>query len=183
MHANRRSALLVVAFVAVASLGATCISINDPGVFAINLQNVTGNYAIQPGVLQFGNPPGSNSCATVNAGSYIDQNFDVIKGGRLVDIIVTTHGSFAGNVSNGQLTVNGTPLLSYGGSWNAFNTPQSSLTSALLTRNQPGVNALINAIVNQQHITLCGSGAFNQATVAGLSVDVEVFAQVDVSNN
>lgn len=182
MHANRRSALLV-AFIAVASLGATCISINDPGVFAINLQNVTGNYAIQPGVLQFGNPPGSNSCATVNSGSYIDQNFDVIKGGRLVDLIVTTHGSFAGSVNNGQLTVNGTPLLSYGGSWNAFNTPQSLLSSSLLTRNQLGVNTLINAIVNQQNITLCGSGAFSQAAAAGLSVEVEVFAQVDVSKN
>jgi hypothetical protein len=42
---------------------------------------------------------------------------------------------------------------------------------------------LINAITNQSTITLCGSGAFTQAATAGLSVEVEVFAQVDVTNN
>jgi hypothetical protein len=182
MKANRQSFLLV-AFAAVASLGATCLSINDPGVFSINVKNVTGTYAIQQGALQFGNPPGSNSCATVNAGTYIDQNFDVVKGGRLVDIIVNTNGTFAGNVVNGQLTVNGIPLLSYAGSWNVFNTPQSLLTSPLMTRNQLGVNALVSAITNQSNITLCGSGAFSQAAAAGLSVGVQVFAQVDVANN
>jgi hypothetical protein len=178
MQVSRNAVLAL--FLGIATLGATCISINDPGVFSLNVKNVTGTYSIQPGVTQFGNPPGSNSCTTQNASDYIDENFDVIKGARLVDVIVTTNGQFAGNVSNGLMTINGTTLLTYNGSWNAFNTPQSLLTTTLMQRNAAGVAALINAITNRQTVTLCARGSFDRASVGNLSVSVDVFAQVDV---
>ena len=179
MQVNRKSIGLVL-LVAVASLGAKCISINDPGVFSINVKDVTGTFNISTGALLFGNPPGPTSCATRSAADYIDENFNVIKGGRLVDIIVRTNGTFAGNVNNGLLTINGTPLIRYNGSWNAFNTPQSLLTTTLMTRDAAGVNVLINAITNKSTVRVCGSGAFNQPATAGLSVSVQVFAQLDV---
>ena len=60
------------------------------------------------------------------------------------------------------------------------NTEQSLLTSTLLTRDATGVNVLLNAIKNASPVTLCGSGAFSQAATSGLSVSVQVFAQLDV---
>jgi hypothetical protein len=176
MLAHRRTILLVAA-VAFTSMGLTCLSINDAGVFSINVKDVTGTFPISQGALLFGNPP---SCATRNAADYIDADYSVISGGRLVDIIVKTNGTFAGNVNNGLLTINGTPLLRYSGSWNAFNTGQSLLTTTLMTRDATGVNVLLNAVRNAQTVTLCGSGAFSQAATAGLSVSVQVFAQLDV---
>jgi hypothetical protein len=178
MRIPRKS--LIALLVGVAAMGSKCISINDPGVFSINVKNATGTYAVQAGTSQFGNPPGSNSCVTVDASQYIDENFAVIKGARLVDIIVTTNGSFAGVVSNGKLTINNNTLLTYAGSWNAFNGGQSLLTTSLMTRNTTGVQTLINAIVGRQTLTLCGSGSFDRAATSGLSVGVQVFAQVDV---
>jgi hypothetical protein len=174
-----RNSLLALAL-GVATLGSKCVSINDPGVFSVNVKDVTGTFNISTGTLLFGNPPGSNSCATRQASDYIDKNFDVIKGARLVDVIVNTNGQFPGNVNNGLMTINGTPLVRYSGSWNVFNTPQSLLTTALMTRDPAGVSALINAIVGQQAVTVCGSGAFTQPSVAGMSVTVKVYAQVDV---
>ena len=179
MHAHRKS-LLLVAAVAFTSMGLTCLSINDAGVFSINVKDVTGTFPISQGALQFGNPAGSTSCATRNAADSIDANYGTITGGRLVDILVKTNGTFAGNVNNGLLTINNVPLLRYSGSWNAFNTEQSLLTSTLLTRDATGVNVLLNAIKNASPVTLCGSGAFSQAATSGLSVSVQVFAQLDV---
>jgi hypothetical protein len=176
MQANRKT-LLLVAAVAFTSMGLTCLSINDAGVFSINVKDVTGTFPISQGALSFGNPP---SCATRNAADYIDANYSTITGGRLVDILVKTNGTFAGNVNNGLLTINNVPLLRYSGSWNAFNTEQSLLTSTLMTRDATGVNVLLNAIKNASPVTLCGSGAFSQAATSGLSVSVQVFAQLDV---
>lgn len=176
---RNRLPMLFALFGVIPLLGAQCIGINEPGVFAVNVKDITGTYNISTGVTQFGNPPGTTSCATKNAAEYIDQNFATIKGGRLVDITVQTNGSFNANVTNGSITINGTQLLSYSGSWNAFNTPQSLLTNNLMQRNQAGVTQLINAITSQQTVTICGSGGFSSATPAGLSVTVKVFAQLD----
>jgi hypothetical protein len=77
------------------------------------------------------------------------------------------------------VTVNGATLISYSGSWAAFNTAQSLLTSQLIQRNQAGVDALNTAIRNGNPIRVCASGAFSQPSVAGMSVRIEVFAQAD----
>src|SRR5262245_1173769 len=95
-------------FGAIPLLGAQCIGLNEPGVFAVNVKDISGTYNISTGVTQFGNPPGTTSCATKNAAQYIDQNFATIKGGRLVDVTVQTNGSFNANVTNGSITINGT---------------------------------------------------------------------------
>jgi hypothetical protein len=56
--------------------------------------------------------------------------------------------------------VNGvqTRLFDYNGAWTAFNTPQSLITSSLITKNQPGVNALISAVTGRQRVVLSVSG-------------------------
>src|SRR5262245_35769958 len=91
MRVNRQSFLLVL-LAAVPSLGATCIGINDPGVFSINVKDVTGTYTISAGATQFGNPPGTTSCVTKNPSDYMDKNFSV-KGARLVDVTVIANGT------------------------------------------------------------------------------------------
>ena len=51
-----------------------------------------------------------------------------------------------------------TTLFTYNGAWAAFNTPQSLITSPLITRNQPGVDALISAVTGRQRVVLSVSG-------------------------
>lgn len=100
---------------------------------------------------------------------------------HLVDATVQTVGGFAGSVIGGVITVNGTTLATYSGSWSAFNTPQSILTSTLLVRNAAGVTVLLNAIQNRQTLTICDGGQFSSAAPTGLQVITTIFAQVDVT--
>lgn len=176
MHA-RLKCLALVAGLATTALGAQCFSITDPFVVSVNIQDVTGTYAITPGTVNF-----DPSCRTENPADYLDQNYDLISGGRLVDITVQTIGQFDATVNNGAVTVNGTPLVTYGGSWNAFNTEQSLLAGgSLLNSNAAGVTELLDAVQDQQPLTICHQGSFSQAAPAGLSVVVKVFAQVNAT--
>ncbi|HSA55582.1 MAG TPA: hypothetical protein VLE53_07745 [Gemmatimonadaceae bacterium] len=176
MHTRVRS-LVLVAAMAAAAMGAQCFSITDPFVVSVNIQDVTGTYAITPGTVNF-----DPSCRTENPADYLDANYDLLSGGRLVDITVQTIGQFGGTVNNGAVTINDTPLVTYGGSWNAFNTEQSLLSnSSLLNSNAAGVTELLDAVQNQQPITICHQGSFSQAAPAGLSVVVKVFAQMNAT--
>ena len=170
----RAIALLVLLFFV--TTAEDCITVNEDAVISVDIQNVTGTYPITAGTTSFNN---QGDCVTKNPADYIDQELADIVGARLVDVKVQTIGTFAGNVTGGAITVNGVTLLSYTGSWAAFNTPQSLLTSQLLTRNNAGVSELVDAVVTQSPIRVCASGAFSQATPAGLSVRVDVFAQAD----
>ncbi|MBX2992892.1 MAG: hypothetical protein KF749_17200, partial [Bacteroidetes bacterium] len=110
-----------------------------------------------------------------------DIGFDkiVLNNVRIYDILVSTNGTYGGNVS-GTVQVNGQQILAYSGSWAAFNTPQSLVTSPLITRNVAGLTALVNAIRNKQQITLAANGNVSQVPVPnGLSVKVQVLGQVD----
>lgn len=174
---TRLRMLALAAALSVVAMGAQCFSITDPFVVSVNVQNVSGTYDITPGTVDF--DPG---CVAVDPQDYLDQNYDLISGARLVDVTVQTIGQFDANVNNGIVTVNGTPLVTYNGSWNAFNTPQSLLqNNTLLQRNPAGVTTLLNAIENQQQITVCQNGSFSRAAPAGLQIKLEVFAQVDAT--
>ena len=177
MKLNLKS-LLLVAVIASTTMGAQCISVNDDSVIVVNIENVTGHYAITPTATVFGNP---NECVVKQVSDYIDSDYGIVQSGRLVDIQYQASGTFAnGNVSGGTVSVNGVTILTYSGSWTALTTKQSLLTGNTVTKVQAGVDALINAVKNQQPITLCVNGTFSQPAPAGLAVDVTVFAQVDV---
>lgn len=179
---SRLQKVALVALVAMTGLAAECFKITDPFVVAVNVKDIKNTYAVTPGTINF--DPG---CITKNPADYIDANFNVAGGGQLVDIIVKTNGTFAGNINNGQVRVGGSQqalqtLVTYAGSWSAFNTPQSLIqNSTSLNLNQNGVNTLLSLIQNTSPIVICHSGAFSQAAIAGMSIDVTVFAQVNAT--
>lgn len=175
MKKRLTTTLLIGAF-ATAAMAADCFSITDPFVVSVNVEDVTGTYNVTANTVTF-----DPSCTVKQPVDYIDPQYQVQPGGRLVDITLQTIGTFAGNVVNGQVRVNGTTILSYSGPWSTFNAPQSLLNnSTQLVQNPAGVAALLAAIQGAQPISICHSGAFSQPSPAGLQIQVKVFAQVDV---
>ena len=158
-------------------MGAQCFSITDPLVVTVNVKDIKNTYPITPGSVAFNSPP---RCETRNAADYIDSKYNV-NGSRLVDVTMQTVGTFSGNVVNGVVTVNGTTIITYSGPWSAFSTPQSLLTSPLLVRNPAGVTVLLNAIKSGAAVTLCDGGQLSQASVAGMQIVANIYAQVDVT--
>ena len=179
---SRLQKVALVGLVAMSGLAAECFSITDPFVVAVNVKDIKNTYNVTPGTINF--DPG---CITKNPADYIDANFNVANGAQLVDIIVKTNGTFAGNINSGQVRIGGSQqalqtLATYSGSWAAFNTPQSLIQhNTTMNLNQAGVNTLISLIQNTSPIVICHSGAFSQAAVAGMSIDVTIFAQVNAS--
>ena len=168
--------VLLAAGLALPTMASQCVSITDPLVITLNVKDIKHTYDITPGAQSFTSP-----CITRNPADYLDQNYN-INGAHLVDVLVQTVGDFAGgNVNNGLVTINGTTLGTYSGSWDAFHTPQSILTSNLLQKNPAGVTVLLNAIQSQSTITLCDGGAFSQAAPSGLQILVTVYAQVNAT--
>jgi len=172
----------LVALVAMSGLAAECFQVTDPFVVSVNVKDIKGTYNVTPGTVDFA--PG---CITKNPGDYIDANFDVSGTGRLVDVIVKTNGTFAGNIVGGQLRIGASQtslqtLVSYSGPWNAFNTPQSLLqNNVTMNVNAGGVTTLENLIQNRQSIVICQGGSLSSAAGTGMSIDVSVFAQVNVT--
>lgn len=179
MRARLMKTALVV-LVAMSGLAAQCFQITDPFVVSVNVKDIRNTYNVTPGTINF--DPG---CITKNSSDYIDANFDVAGGGRLVDIIVQTNGTYAGNIVGAQVRVGGSPaslqtLVTYAGPWAAFNTPQSLLqNNVTMTLNPTGVNTLLSLIQNQQPIVICHGGSFTPAAGTGMSIDVTVYAQVN----
>jgi hypothetical protein len=181
MRARLKTTALV-ALVAMSGLAAECFQITDPFVVAVNIKDIRNTYNVTPGTVAF--DPG---CITKNSADYIDANFNVAGGGQLVDITVKTNGTFAGNITNGQIRVGGSlqslqTLATYSGPWSAFNTPQSLLQhNVTMTLNPTGVSTLMSLIENLSNIVICHGGAFSQAATAGMSIDVSIFAQVNAT--
>src|SRR5687768_499870 len=115
----------LVGLVALSGLAASCFSITDPFVVAVNVKDIKNTYNVTPGTVTFA--PG---CITKNPSDYIDANFNVAGGGQLVDITVKTNGAFTGTINSGQVRIGGSTqslqtLVTYSGPWSAFNTTQS----------------------------------------------------------
>jgi len=174
--------MALVALVAMSGLAAACFEITDPFVVAVNVKDIKNTYTVTPGTVTF--DPG---CTTKNPADYIDPNFNVAGGGQLVDIIVKTNGTFAGNINTAQVRVGGSlqslqTLATYSGAWAAFNTPQSLLqNNVTMTLNPGGVSTLLSLIQNVSPIVICHGGAFSQAAGSGMSIDVSIFAQVNAT--
>jgi hypothetical protein len=160
--------------VALATMGFDCV--NDNALISVNIPGLTGTFAINPGGTTF------DETITVTSSEYLDVGFSDINLNslRVYDIRVSTIGTFSGNV-NGQVFVNGQQILSFNGPWNSFNTPQSLVTSSLITRNAAGIGALLSAIANRQDVRIRGVGNVSQTVPSGLSVRVEILAQVDAA--
>ncbi|HEX7122197.1 MAG TPA: hypothetical protein VF178_07480 [Gemmatimonadaceae bacterium] len=173
---HRRLHVLALAM-AVTGMGAQCFSVTDPFVVSVNVRDLTGTYDVAPGTVTF-----DPSCTTVVPQEYLGSDYDLIEGARLVDVTVRTEGSFAATVNNAAITVDGTPVVSYSGSWDAFNTERSLLRDpTLVTTNQAGVDHLLDAVERRQPVSICHTGSFSEAAPAGLRVVVNVFAQVDAT--
>lgn len=169
--------LLAVSTLAVTTMGASCFDVTEPLELTFNVEGVTSTYTVPTGTTTFGSP---SSCETVSAEQYADADYDITNA-RVSDITIQTIGTFGGTVSGGNVTINGTPALTFSGSWNAFNEEQSVLDSQLMAANGAGITALIEAVKARQPITICTAGTFSQASTAGLQVKVGVLAQMDMN--
>ena len=147
--------IMAVLFIVLATTGSQCI--NDNFLMSVNIQGVTGTYKINTGNGQF------NDCTTISSSNYLDQSFSIADSVRIYDIQVSTIGTYGGNV-NGTATVNGSPILSFNGSFTYFNTPRSLLTDPNITRIPGGIVTLINTVKRQQPITICGVGLASPAS-------------------
>jgi len=161
--------VLLSVLIGLTTVGSDCI--NQGFEVAINLDQINGTYVINPGP----NPSYSGS-VTVDPTTLYDQNYN-LTGASIYGIDVSTAGANLGNCS-GTVRVNGILLLTYNGAWTAFNTPQSILTSPLITRNQAGITELINAVLQGRMITLSSSGTVTTTPVpSGCSVTVSAYVQ------
>jgi|GEM_PF-3533468 len=152
-------------FIAVLPLMAfDCITDFSNVTVSLNLAPITATFPLNPGQ----NTSYQGSTPPLDLASYFDQSY-TLTGATLYDITVQTKGEDLGTGSGiVSLTVNGTttPLFSYNGAWTAFNTPQSLISSTLMTRYASGVSALINAVTGRQSVVLSVSGTIGKAPIA-----------------
>jgi hypothetical protein len=174
---KRWTQLIAIGGLAVVTMGASCTEVTEPLELTIDVEDVTSTYAVPAGFTTFGSP---GSCKTISASTYADTDYDITNA-RISDITVQTVGTFAGALTGGTVTVNGSQALTYSGAWNDFNTAQSLLTSSKLTTNPAGINALVEAIKNGNDVTICSTGTLSQPTTAGLQIVVNVKGQIDVT--
>jgi hypothetical protein len=147
-------ALLIIAVLPLMAFD--CITDFSTVTVSLNLAPITATFPLNPGSgTTYGGitPP-------IDLASLFDKSY-TLTGATLYDITVQTKGEDLGTGAGTVfLTVNGvqTRLFDYNGAWTAFNTPQSLITSSLITKNQPGVNALISAVTGRQRVVLSVSG-------------------------
>lgn len=174
--------ILAALFVALATMGFDCI--NNPIIVSINIDPFSKCHDIIPGSNQnFG------GTAVIDPNGLIDDNYrDKIEDARIYDITVQATGSFSGSVTNGVVTINGTRILSYGGLWSDFSTPQSLVRgSTHIQKDNAGILVLLNALRHRPLLpdTLASSGSLTGGGVppvpAGLGVCVNIYAQIDAN--
>ncbi len=176
----KKTMVLVTLLVALTTMGFECI--NDPIIVSIAMDPISRCYNINAG-------PDINytGSATIDPSTLIDDSYeDKIVDARVYDITVQVTGAFTGSVTNGVVRINGTPLLTYSGTWADFSTPQSLLgTSPHVIPQAAGIAILINALKQKPLplITLSSTGTLTGAGVppvpSGLSVCASIYAQVD----
>ena len=144
----------LLALMVVASLPLMAFNcITDSFTIALNLKPFNGTVRLNPG----GNTGTYGGFFTVSPDSMFDSNTYALDGASVYDVTVGTAGPDLGAV-HGTVTVNGTLLLTYNGTWNDFLVPQSLINSPHITRNAPGVQVLINSVVKGTPITFAVAG-------------------------
>jgi hypothetical protein len=174
--------LLALLIIAVLPLMAfDCITDFSSVTVSLNLAPITGTFPLNPGSgLTYGGitPP-------IDLASLFDKSY-TLTGATLYDITVGTKGEDLGTGSGTvTITVNGTTttLFTYNGAWTAFNTPQSLITSSLITKNQTGVSALINAVTGRQRVTLGVTGTIAKAPATKDTDFISVSVYVQASGH
>jgi len=166
---TRLFALLVVATLPLMAFN--CVT--DSFTISLNLKPFNGTYPITPGPNKT-----YGGIYVVSPDSMYDSNTFTLDGASVYDIRIQTVGPDLGAVA-GDVYVNGTLLLHYAGTWTQFNTPQSLLSSPYITRNSPGINVLIQAVVSSnQPITFTLAGSETVSPVpAGCSIIGSAYIQ------
>jgi hypothetical protein len=153
--------LALVVITALPLVGFDCIV--SPFTVSINLDPLNGTYPIKPGATKYADS------VIVNPGSLYNTSYE-LTGASVYDIKVSTSGRSNLGPCSGTIFVNGDTLLTFKGNWTDFSTPQSLLTSALMTRNAAGVTQLVNAVLSSQPVKLRAVGAVTNP-LAGLNTD------------
>jgi hypothetical protein len=172
-------ALLVIAVLPLMAFD--CITNFSDVTVSLNLTPITATFPLNPGT----NTTYGGTTPPIDLSSLFDKSY-TLTGATLYDITVATKGEDLGNGSGTvTLTVNGvkTTLFTYNGAWSAFNTPQSLITSPLITRNQPGVDALISAVTSRQRVTLGVTGIIGKAPTTQNTDFITVSVYVQASGH
>jgi len=174
--------LIAASFVALATMGFDCI--NDPLIVSVSLDPFSHCYQINPGPnVNYGGQ------TIIDPNTLMDDSYrDKVEDARVYDITVQSTGSFSGTVSNGIVTINGVPILTYSGSWSDFSTPQSLVRrSSHIQKNNAGIQELLRSLRQRPLLpdTLGASGTLSGGGVppvpAGLGVCVNIYAQIDAN--
>lgn len=160
--------------------GSSCI--NDGFLVPVNLP-ISKTWNINKGT----NTHFSGSATAIVIANQLDASYkDKVKSARYYDIRVSVGGPYTGSVTSGVVTINGTKLFDFHGTWDQLKTPQSLLgSSPLITANTPGITVLVNALNSfvanpSTQVTLASSGDLSTApNVDGMTLTVELLAQVD----
>ena len=169
--------LLGMTFVAMTTMGFDCI--NDPIIVSLNLEPFTACYDIDSTTY--------DRFVTIRPEDFIDDSYlKKIADARVYNITVEARGSFDGSITDGVVTINGEPLLTYSGTWANFSTPQSLLGSSPYIHPQGrGISVLIDVLKQMQPFTLKSRGRLTGGGVppvpSGLSVCVNVYTQADAN--
>lgn len=167
--------LPLVLLLALSTMGSDCI--NDPIYVVVNIEGISGVYAINRGDNTFGPPA---DCRFIDASDYLSDDFSNYKSFRVYDIRIRTIGNFNANVNNGRLLINGVEIMRFSGPWNSFNTPQSMVTSPLIDRSSLNIGFLVNVLANREPVEICGQGALSQPVDRDdLAIEIIVYAQAD----
>jgi hypothetical protein len=172
---GKRACLLLV--FAMALTAAKCVTAPDDRIVSVNVESLGNTYLVSPGATAFTNP---NDCTVLSPASYLKDLSAQITAVRVVDIQLQTLGAFGGSVVFGTVSVNAIQLLSYNGPWSNFSTRRSLLQDGELQVHDAGISELRNSVQARAPITLCAGGSFSQQASAGLSLRVDVRAQVDL---
>ncbi len=170
-------ALLVIAVLPLMAFD--CITDFSTVTVSLNLAPITATLPLNTGSsLTYG----PLYAPAIDLVSLFDQGY-TLTDATLYDITVGTKGDSLGAAAGTvTITVNGitTRLFTYNGDWKAFNTPQSLITSKLITRDPAGVTALINAVTGRGRVILGVAGSIakpvTKANTDFISVSVYVQA-------
>ena len=159
--------LLVIA--ALPLMGFDCLV--DQFSIALNLKPFNGTYNINAG-----SNPNYGGSLNIDPSTLYDNSY-TLTGASVYDIRVSTAGPNLGTCT-GTVRINGIVLCTYNGAWTAFNTPQSLLTSRLITRDPNGIAELISAVVQKRSVVLNVAGSVTTTPVpTGCSLTIAAYVQ------
>jgi len=160
-------ALLVIAILPLMAFD--CITDPSSITISLNLAPFNASYG-----LNSGSSKTYGGSVAIDPTSLYDQSY-TLTGASVYDITVATKGPDDLGNGGGSVSVNGVLLFTYAGSWNQFKTPQSLLTSTLITRNPAGVATLIAAVTGKRMVTFTVNGTITN-TPSASNVDFLVVA-------